>query len=224
MRRWPVIAVTWALGTSTGVLLGLFGVQLVASGITDSLVSPLSRPEVLRALQAEAAPAPEPAPPVQPPVDLPSPLPDPGAVPPLTTPVSPPAPTPPASSPPRPGAVAGTTTTAPPPPPTTAPPATAPPAPPPAPKPAPPTGVTRTITSAGGTVAVRYESGRVMLVWARPNDGFDVEVRSDGPEQVEVEFRGKRHRSLVRAFYQDGAPAQDVVEHGRGDGGGGKDR
>lgn len=222
VRRWPVVAVTWALGTSTGVLLGLFGVNLVASGITDSLVSPLSRPEVLRALQAETTPAPEPAPPV--PHLPPSPLPDPGAVPPLTTPVSPPAPTPPISSPPRPGAVAGTTTTTASPPPTTAPPATAPPASPSAPKPGPSTGVTRTITSAGGTVAVRYEAGRVRLLWARPNDGFNVEVRSDGPEAVEVEFRGKGHRSLVRAFYEDGAPAQDVVEQGRPPGrGDGKD-
>ena len=50
MRR--VLVVTWALGTATGVLLGLFGVQLVSSRFSTAGVSPLSRPEVLRALQA----------------------------------------------------------------------------------------------------------------------------------------------------------------------------
>ena len=50
MKR--VLVVTWALGTATGVLLGLFGVQLVSSRFSTAGVSPLSRPEVLRALQA----------------------------------------------------------------------------------------------------------------------------------------------------------------------------
>src|SRR5690348_15318831 len=47
-----VLVVTWALGTATGVLLGLFGVELVSSRFSTAGVSPLSRPEVLRALQA----------------------------------------------------------------------------------------------------------------------------------------------------------------------------
>src|SRR5437867_10982330 len=59
MRR--VLVVTWALGTASGVLLGLFGVQLVSSRFSTSRVSPLSHPEVLRALQAARSVPPAPA-------------------------------------------------------------------------------------------------------------------------------------------------------------------
>jgi hypothetical protein len=64
-------------------------------------------------------------------------------------------------------------------------------------------------------VAVRYEDGQVRLVWARPNDGFDTEVVVDGPTEVEVLFQSKGHRSQVRAFFENGEPAQSVDERGR---------
>jgi len=110
MRR--VLVVTWALGTATGVLLGLFGVQLVSSRFSTAGVSPLSRPEVLRALQAarsgpaEEVALPAPAtpgttvPPASPPVDTAPARPSAGAS-------SSPAPAPPASTLPRPGATSG---------------------------------------------------------------------------------------------------------------------
>jgi hypothetical protein len=224
MRR--ALALSWALGTSTGVLLGLSGVQLVTSGITGERIAPLSRPEVLQALSAgNASEAPEAI--AAPAITAPPASTDIGSAPPLPDPVSKPAPTPPASAPPRPGAPAGpTTTTAAPPrtPPTTA-------APPPAPTPAvvppappatttttAPKGETRTISSRGGAVAVRYLDGTVRLLWARPNSGFDVEVRDDGPDRVFVRFRSDKARSWVSAYYQDGKPAQEVIERGGGKG------
>lgn len=220
------LALSWALGTSAGVLLGLFAVQLVTSGITGGRISPLSRPEVLQALSAgntdEAPEAPE--------IAAPPATPDTGSAPPLPDPVSKPAPTPPASAPPRPGATAGPTTTTTKPPPPPAPPTTA--APPPAPPPAAappeppksttttaPRGETHTITSRGGTVAAHYEDGKVRLLWARPNSGYDVVVVHDGPERVYVRFRDGGSRSHVYAFYRDGKPAEEVVERGRKDDG-----
>ncbi len=222
------LALSWALGTSTGVLLGLSGVQLVTSGITGLRIAPLSRPEVLQALSAgNASEAPEA--PAVPAITAPEASPDIGSAPPLPDPVPKPVPTPPASSPPRPGVTAGPTTTAPPPaPPTTAapPPPAAPAATPPAPPPPAPTkkpekpttttapsrGETRTISSRGGTAAVRYEGGTVRLLWARPNHAYDVAVVDDGPEKVFVRFRKGGNRSLIYAFYRDGKPAAEVIE------------
>lgn len=220
------LALSWALGTSTGVLLGLSGVQLVTSGITGLRIAPLSRPEVLQALSAgNASDAPEAD--AAPAIAAPPASTDTGSAPPLPDPVSKPVRTPPASAPPRPGATAGptTTTTAPPPapaaPPAQPPPAATPPKPPPTSKPEPTTtttapsrGETHTISSRGGTVAVRYEEGTVRLLWARPNQGYDVVVVDDGPDRVFVRFKSDRARSRVYAFYQDGKPAEEVVEGG----------
>ncbi|MGH9040128.1 MAG: hypothetical protein ACRDZ3_07845, partial [Acidimicrobiia bacterium] len=92
MRR--ALALSWALGTSTGVLLGLSGLQLVTSGITGLRITPLSRPEVLQALSAgnttEALEA------VAAPAIVAPPSPDSGSAPPLPDPEPKPAPTPPA--------------------------------------------------------------------------------------------------------------------------------
>ena len=256
-----VLVVTWALGTATGVLLGLFGVQLVSSRFSTAGVSPLSRPEVLRALQAaRSVPGPDEsalpatpdttAPPPSPPVDVDPARPSAG----LT---SSPAPTSPASTLPRPGAEAGTfvdaaappastTSTAPPPSepatttttakpdkskskddskskndkkPTTTTTApkkatttTTPPAQSSRPASSPQTTAdTRTISSAGGVVAVRYSGGNVTLKWARPNPGYEVYVRSSGPDMVVVYFYKKGSGSQVRAYYRSNSPSSDVV-------------
>jgi hypothetical protein len=269
-----VLVVTWALGTATGVLLGLFGVQLVSSRFATAGVSPMSRPEVLRALQAARSlpPAAEQvALPGAPPADVavpPSPQVDVAPARPSAGSASSPASAPPASTLPRPGATAGTfveagvpdsstTSTGPveepaPPTSTTAKPddskgksksdgkasnhsdhpststpsssttataskkpttTTTPPAPPsrpPAPSPQ-AAADTRTISSAGGVVAVRYSSGRVELKWARPNPGYQVSVQSNG-DSVVVYFYRSGHISQVRAYYRGDAPASDVTE------------
>lgn len=67
-------------------------------------------------------------------------------------------------------------------------------------------------------MAVRYEDAKVRLLWARPNSGYDVVVRDDGPEQVYVRFRSDRARSLVYAQYKNGEPSEEVVERGGGKG------
>ena len=109
MRR--VLVVTWALGTASGVLLGLFGVQLVSSRFSTNRVSPLSHPEVVRALQAArsvpAAPEEEIALPLRSSPDTAVPPPSPPID---ASPARPPAgaTSSPASSLPRPGATAGT--------------------------------------------------------------------------------------------------------------------
>ncbi|MGH8999613.1 MAG: hypothetical protein ACRDY7_09505, partial [Acidimicrobiia bacterium] len=75
-----------------------------------------------------------------------------------------------------------------------------------------------TIDSRGGTVAVRYEDGRVRLNWARPDPGYEVKVADDGPTEVVVRFMDGRRRSVVRAFYRDGMPAHEVRENDDRDG------
>ena len=268
MRR--VLVVTWALGTATGVLLGLFGVQLVSSRFSTAGVSPLSRPEVLRALQAARS-----VPPAADQVTLPA-TPDTTAPPstvdagparPSAGPTSSSAPAPPASTLPRPGATAetfveaatpsSTTSTAPAPESSTTTSTVAPTgdtkdkpksdsktsgkawsststsssptttttskkgatttsAPPPS-RSGPssqPTSDTRTISSLGGVVAVRYSGGKVELKWARPNPGYQVYVRSNGPDQVVVYFYTKGRVSEVVAYYNGDTPAYDVQEAG----------
>jgi len=109
-----VLVVTWALGTATGVLLGLFGVQLVSSRFSTAGVSPLSRPEVLRALQAARSGPPagdQVALPASPTSDTTAPQPsttDAGPARPSAGSTSSSAPAPPASTLPRPGATAET--------------------------------------------------------------------------------------------------------------------
>jgi hypothetical protein len=263
MKR--VLVVTWALGTATGVLLGLFGVQLVSSRFETAGVSPLSRPEVLRALQAATHPGPaevalsEPSTPdttpTTPPVDA-------APARPSAETTSNPAPAPPASTLPRPGATAGdlvasaaaapsTTSTAPPDSSTTT--TTTPPADngksksksdkakgsdhdsspattattapkkattttaPASTKPVSPSQAasgsdTRSINSTGGVVAVRYSGGNVQLKWARPNPGYQVYVRDNGPDQVIVYFYTRNHISQVAAYYNGDTPAFDVQE------------
>ena len=264
--------VTWALGTASGVLLGLFGVQLVSSRFSTAGVSPLTRPEVLRALQAarslpkaatEAAlPSLTPdtaVPPPSPPVDAAPARPSAGATPSPTQ-------APPASTLPRPGATGGTlveagtpSTTSPAPPPaapttttttdnsgdkstpkpdskgnhsdrstsstTTTPKKTTTTTTPPAQSSRPPapqsSADTRTISSAGGVVAVRYSGGKVELKWARPNPGYQVYVRSNGPDQVIVYFYTKNHVSQVVGYYNGGTPDYAVQEYSGSDQGGG---
>jgi len=264
--------VTWALGTATGVLLGLFGVELVSSRFSTAGVSPLSRPEVLRALQAARSLPPDgvalPAP-TTPDTALPPPSTavDAGPARPSAEPASSSASAPPASTLPRPGATAetfleaaapsSTTSTAPPPESstttTTAAPAddgqikpksdskgstksdrpststssspttattsrktTTTTAPPPPSRPGQPPqqqAGTQTISSLGGVVAVRYSGGKVELKWARPNAGYQVYVRSNGPDQVIVYFYTRNRISQVVAYYNGPTPASDVQEY-----------
>ena len=65
-------------------------------------------------------------------------------------------------------------------------------------------------------MAVHFENAQVRLLWARPNHDYDVAVREEGPDQVNVWFRSGGTRSVVRAYYEDGKPAVEVSERGGG--------
>ena len=71
-------------------------------------------------------------------------------------------------------------------------------------------------------MAVRYVDGEVHLLWARPDSGYDVVVVEEGPDRVYVRFSSERPSrvSRVYAYYQDGKPAEEVVERGGKDDGG----
>ena len=60
---------------------------------------------------------------------------------------------------------------------------------------------------------MRYSGGKVELRWARPNAGYQVYVKSNGPDQVIVYFYTKNKLSRVRAYYNGGTPAYDVKEY-----------
>jgi hypothetical protein len=60
-------------------------------------------------------------------------------------------------------------------------------------------------------VAVRYSGGKVELRWARPNAGYEVYVRSAGPDMVVVYFYKQGRGSQVRAYYRGATPSNDVV-------------
>jgi len=59
---------------------------------------------------------------------------------------------------------------------------------------------------------VRYSGGNVQLKWARPNPGYQVYVRDNGPDQVIVYFYTRNHISQVAAYYNGSTPAFDVQE------------
>ena len=78
----------------------------------------------------------------------------------------------------------------------------------PAAPPAPPASTTSiTITSRGGSVAVRYDgsTGTVSLLSATPHEGFTINPRDTGPDQVEVHFESYDAESRVFAWW-DGEP------------------
>jgi hypothetical protein len=62
-------------------------------------------------------------------------------------------------------------------------------------------------------VAVRYSGGKVELKWARPNAGYQVYVRKNGPDQVIVYFYTRNRVSQVTAYYNGSAPASAVSEY-----------
>jgi hypothetical protein len=242
VHRALLMALTWVASTAAGVVLGWQGVQLVTFQVVESQAAPLSQPHVLEALEAAGgSPGPATVSPATPeipaPQAAPTPTPAPKVLPRsgghLPAPFAPGAGSPPVPITVTAAAVAPTTTTTV----TTSPaPVTTPTTavakepttttttrakPKQEPKPAqrppePDKPVYRMIPAKGGTVAVRFQSGRVQLLWARPNDGFRVEVEEDGDNEVVVVFRSRDHRSRIRAFWANGTPRQQVVERPTG--------
>lgn len=62
----------------------------------------------------------------------------------------------------------------------------------------------QTIPTVGGTVVISYRPGEVMLGSATPAAGFAVEVKKQGPPEVDVEFESASAKFRVRAKWSDG--------------------
>ncbi|HRA51813.1 hypothetical protein, partial [Actinotalea sp.] len=87
---------------------------------------------------------------------------------------------------------------------------TAPPAPTPTATTAP--EVVRTWTVTGGTVATSCRDTAITLLYATPVDGWKVEVKAAGPDQVVVELEGADQEVTLRAACVAGVPEQQLVE------------
>ncbi|NUS51781.1 MAG: hypothetical protein HOQ22_12185, partial [Nocardioidaceae bacterium] len=61
-----------------------------------------------------------------------------------------------------------------------------------------------------GYVSVRCQGSSISLQSASPDDGYSVDVRERGPEEVEVRFEGGEHEARVRAECVDGRARFDV--------------
>ncbi|MFZ0015123.1 MAG: hypothetical protein WAL25_13520 [Acidimicrobiia bacterium] len=62
----------------------------------------------------------------------------------------------------------------------------------------------RSVTTAGGTVVIRYRPEEVELQAATPAPGFDVELKDSGPRRVRVEFESEESDIRVEAEWRDG--------------------
>ena len=72
---------------------------------------------------------------------------------------------------------------------------------------------TSTYTAEGGTITVRFSCGTtVELVSASPNAGFQMDIKNEGPEEVDVEFESDDHESRIRARCADGQPRPEITE------------
>ena len=67
-------------------------------------------------------------------------------------------------------------------------------------------GERRTWQGEPGSMTVRCDGGQVSLQSATPNDGYRVEVRERGPEEVEVRFEAEEDDVRVDAVCSDGVP------------------
>ena len=76
---------------------------------------------------------------------------------------------------------------------------------------APPTPeVARTWTVTGGTVAASCRGTVIGLLYATPQDGWTVRVRSAGPDQIKVELTMAEQETTVTAACVGGVPQQSV--------------
>lgn len=66
--------------------------------------------------------------------------------------------------------------------------------------------VVRTWDVAGGQVAAGCRGSTISLLYATPLDGWAVEIKDTGPEQVEVELDRDESELTVRAVCTDGVP------------------
>jgi hypothetical protein len=71
----------------------------------------------------------------------------------------------------------------------------------------------RSWQGAAGTVSARCEDARIWLASAFPRDGWGIEVKKRGPDEVDVELESggdEQRRTRVRAECAGGVPRFDV--------------
>lgn len=194
LRRALRLTAAWVVAAALAVAVALQGVSLVGREVTDQRPASLSAAEITDRLDRAGATS----------TTVATTVPTDGQ--PTISTTQPSATSPTGDDP----AVAAPTTTAP----TTtvaSPPATATP-PPPAPSPE-----TRTYSLVGGTVALRFASTGVTVVYATPAAGFEVDVEPEHGNGVQVDFESDSHRSRVDGWWENG-PVDRVREDGDEDG------
>lgn len=72
-------------------------------------------------------------------------------------------------------------------------------------------GETRTYNLQGGTASLRFSPTGVEVVFAKPADGFSVEVEPEHGNGVKVEFESDAHESRVDGWW-DGGPVDRIRE------------
>jgi outer membrane biosynthesis protein TonB len=79
--------------------------------------------------------------------------------------------------------------------------------------PRPPAPGDDTIESTCGSITVAVEGDEVTLTSTTPGPGFSVDVKNEGPEEVEVGFAGGDEECELRARVEDGTLVTDVDDH-----------
>lgn len=78
--------------------------------------------------------------------------------------------------------------------------------------------VVRAWTVTGGQVGVSCEGATIALLYATPADGWSVDVKRSGPQEVEVELERGDDDSSVRAVCVAGVPEQQADDGSDDDG------
>lgn len=76
------------------------------------------------------------------------------------------------------------------------------------------TAVVRAWTVTGGQVGVSCEGATITLLYATPADGWSVDVKQSGPQEVEVELELGDDDTTVRAVCVGGVPEQTADDGG----------
>ena len=71
--------------------------------------------------------------------------------------------------------------------------------------------IARTWTVEGGQVSASCRGQQITLIYATPQDGWGVETKNAGPDELLVEFGRSDSETSVRAWCVEGTPQMEVV-------------
>jgi len=63
---------------------------------------------------------------------------------------------------------------------------------------------TRTYAVAGGSAAIRFSPEGVIVEWATPASGFELDIDQKGAHSVTVEFEGDDTKHRIDGWWDDG--------------------